>query len=176
MRTVIIAIAASLLAACADHPLRVYVETDTGPAWLFQHDVGERTKQVAEAAAAIWGGTTFENVTIHWVDQVVGHCGAGQDSAHVIGCTETTVGDTFHHDEVHIYVSVWAPCPEATALPHEVGHVSVDKGGHTNPDWCSGDFWNAMIAALDGLTPGDASCAHAIQEWYSESLEQTYCR
>ena len=129
---------------------------DLAPTWVTAPGVRERTIAVAEAAAQVWGGADFGNVTIRWV-YVVTDCG-GNGSDIVLGCTREE-GYPWDRETTISVTPMAGACPEATALAHEIGHVALGaEHGHDDPRWRDAAFWQRMIDALAPLTPDDPWC------------------
>ena len=160
-----------LLAGCGPDGVRFKNQAHAGPTfggmgpdaptWIRDSDLESRALATAHAAADVWN-RELHGVVIHLVNDIT-NCGRGR-----IACTTVTGSDLTFNREVHIWLTpvsreqptdpwtgVPASCIEATALAHEIGHVTNGDmdGDHSDPRWCDPSFWRAMASAIVPLHP-----------------------
>jgi hypothetical protein len=162
MRTLFSIIIVALSVACGNAPTHGtsvnYVGPDL-PEWFTAPDLFDRTEDTASVAAQVWGGSVSAAygwaITYHYN---LADCSAGASA----GCTNQT--------DKTINLTVYgASCAEASELAHEMGHIVIGDGAHTDPRWKLPIFWKEMGDALKAVTPGDVACAASID--YAMSIE-----
>jgi hypothetical protein len=122
------------------------------PDYLSDPDLEERVAAAAAAAARTWGASPqaldgYEIV----LEQRPFDCGrAGAEADRVVGCT-------WRDGRVIQVLALGAACPEATAIPHEIGHAVLGDDGHRDHRWRDHDFWMRMLAAMRATAPPDCS-------------------
>jgi hypothetical protein len=143
----------ALCAACGGRedamPLSVAVEGPieaSTPPYVSAPGLADRARAVASTAAITWGAAPHAldgwSLTFAQAPFACGEAAANR----AIGCTRW--------DEREIEVLAFgAACPEATALPHEVGHVVLRDARHDDPRWCDRAFWRRMREALAPTAP-----------------------
>lgn len=168
----ILALAAAGLTACGSY-VKVEVEGDTAgaPAWVRAPDLHERTIAAVGRAARVWEqGPLPDRLVIRFVHALPGR--AGDTSRH---------GVTRWDDETLIQVT-WTghACLESSSLSHEVGHALRMDDPHEDARWCSAEFWNRMITALEvslpATEPDPEGCATELAYQIRRlNLDQAYC-
>jgi len=155
MRWLALAVA---LVACHG-PLDVEVAADargpSNPAWLRDPDLATRTTVAADSAVRLWGGSPsdLDGWTVRYVGKLNGLYGKAT-AVPILG------GGTIELD-----VRASTMCLEATALAHEVGHVIIGDGGHTDRRWRDAAFDRLMADALAaGLPAGEDGCRRLLAE------------
>ena len=143
----------ALLAAACHGPLDVRNEAagdPSAPSWVHDPQLAERTTVAADTAARVWGGSSsdLDGWTVVYVAHLIDINSIGKTTGvPILG------GGTI---ELDVLV---APCLEATALAHEIGHVIIGDGDHKDSRWRSPAFNARMVSALlDGVPAGDRDC------------------
>jgi hypothetical protein len=142
-----------VLAAACHGPLDVRNEAASdprAPAWVHDPHLAERTTVAADTAARVWGGSSsdLDGWTVEYVAHLIDINSIGKTTGvPILG------GGTI---ELDVLV---APCLEATALAHEIGHVIIGDGDHKDSRWRSPIFNAKMVSALlDGVPASDRDC------------------
>lgn len=132
------------LAACNHEPLEVTCETyENAPPWTYAPDMEPRVVAIANATAGAWGGSAGDLLDheIRYVEDRIYACGGKPAQANVWyrGCTSDGV--------IRVRVDD-APCPEATVLAHEIGHVVIGDSDHRDSRWCAKEFWDQVLEVM----------------------------
>jgi hypothetical protein len=142
------------LAAVACHgPLDLKNEAASdpaAPAWTRDVNLAERTTAAADVAARVWGGkpSDLDGWTINYVGHIDEDDNGRAHSTPILGGGTITL---------NVFAST--VCSEATALAHEVGHVIIGDGDHTDRRWHDGKFNRRMTDALAAVVPEtDVDC------------------
>lgn len=117
-------------------PLRVVNES--AQPWAQEPSVNDRALEIAEESARWWGGRAddLRGWTLVIQDGIVS-CGDWNETMGVWGCHDPSIRT--------LRVSTaFGDCIEAAAIPHEVGHLVIGDGAHTDPRWSALAFGPGM--------------------------------
>lgn len=133
----------SPLSVAVDGPIAPYA-----PDYVSAPDLEQRVSAVADGAAQVWGAPADDLAGYRiLLEQQPFDCGrSGEDAERIVGCT-------WQDRRLIQVLALGAACPEATALPHEIGHAILGDNEHRDARWRDRAFWDRMLDEMRRTAP-----------------------